>query len=77
MGKSLKFTSGKILFAQLNKGNLATNCLCDLPKQSALARFLVTGKLGAIGDVVELQLYGFVFAISGTRSPLCFGSEPR
>ena len=76
--KNLKVASRKIFLAQLNKVNPASSCLGDLLEQRTLARVLVSGELGAIGNVVKQQaFYGFVFAISGTRSPFRFGSGPR
>ena len=65
VGEGLKLASGEVFFAQLNKVNSATSCLCDLLKHSPLAGVFLTGKQDAIGDVVEQQaFYGLVLAIS-------------
>ena len=81
--KPLEFACGKIFLAQLNQVDAATGCLCDLREQGLSAAILIPRKLGAISNVAKQQAYGFVFAISGsrstseTRSPLRFGSELR
>jgi hypothetical protein len=81
--KPLEFACRKVFLAQLNQVDAATGCLCDLREQGLSAAILIPRKLGAISNVAKQQAYGFVFAISGSRStsearsPLRFGSELR
>ena len=54
-GEDFEFARGEIFFAQLNIVNTAADRLGNIFEQMSTARGFVTGKLGAIGDVVEEQ----------------------
>ncbi len=57
VGESFELARRKILLAQLDEINPATSGFRDFRQHGALARVLVTGKLGAIGDIEKNQAF--------------------
>ncbi len=55
VSQSLKFTAGKIFFAELNKVDAAACGLSDFVEKSGFASGIVASKLFSVSDVVKEQ----------------------